>query len=246
MSQTACPPPSTTMPCHAMTPRGSIDRTTSNDRFRTPSACFEPSLNVVAVSGDRPDRLAPGEPSLWRVLRERVSPPGNAAISNVPSDSSSIGGGGGEEESLRRRARPVDLVLHAGGQSWIADAFEDAWELLKRRAMEPLLCADGGWQEAQEEATERLREVIGACLCLGPFSFQEERVTCQRLDAVVLPRVEISTRVRQKQLRVSIRSRKRFDSRGVSYVLHDPVSYHERGENVGCYVQPLCSRFDED
>lgn len=54
---------------------------------------------------------------------------------------------------------PVDLVVHAGGQVWMGDAFEDAWELLKRRAAEPLLSAGGGWQEAQEEATERLREV---------------------------------------------------------------------------------------
>lgn len=41
----------------------------------------------------------------------------------------------------------------------MGDAFEDALGLLQRRAIEPLLCADGGWQEAQEEATERMREV---------------------------------------------------------------------------------------
>lgn len=54
---------------------------------------------------------------------------------------------------------PIDVVLHAGGQAWMGDAFEDAWELLRRRAMEPVLCADGGWREAQEEAEECLREV---------------------------------------------------------------------------------------
>lgn len=55
---------------------------------------------------------------------------------------------------------PIDLVLHTGGQAWMSDAFEDALELLRRRAMEPLLCAEGGWSEAQEEATECLREVM--------------------------------------------------------------------------------------
>lgn len=104
-------------------------------RFRTPAACFEPRLQVIAVSGDRPDRLLPGEPSLWRILRERVSAPRGQSL------------------------HPIDLVLHVGGQACMADAFEEAWELLRRRAMEPLLCADGGWREAQEEATERLREV---------------------------------------------------------------------------------------
>lgn len=49
----------------------------------------------------------------------------------------------------------------------MGDAFEDAWELLRQRADEPLLCADGGWQEAQEEATERLREVRGGGGGLG-------------------------------------------------------------------------------
>lgn len=120
------------------------------DRFRTPSTCFEPRLNVIAVSGDRPDQLAPGEPSLWRILRERVE----ASVMGSVSPPGTGGGGGGERES-------VDLLLHAGGQSWMADAFEDAWELLKRRAMEPVLGADGGWREAQEEAAERLREVTG-------------------------------------------------------------------------------------
>lgn len=105
----------------------------------------------MAVSGDRPDRLAPGEPSLWRVLRERVD-------ASIGATGASGAGGGGKES---RHHRPIDLLLHAGGQSWMADAFEDAWELLKRRAMEPVLCADGGWQEAQEEAAERLREVTG-------------------------------------------------------------------------------------
>ncbi|CAN0282930.1 unnamed protein product, partial [Ectocarpus sp. 13 AM-2016] len=100
-------------------------------RFRTPGTCFEPRLGAIAVSGDRPDRLAPGEPSLWRVLRERVA-----------------------------HYYPIDVVLHTGGQAWMADAFEDAWELLRRRSMEPVLCADGGWREAQEEAEECLREAI--------------------------------------------------------------------------------------
>lgn len=54
---------------------------------------------------------------------------------------------------------PIDLVLHIGGQAWMGDAFENAQELLRRRAMEPLLCAEGGWREAQEEAVECLREV---------------------------------------------------------------------------------------
>lgn len=109
---------------------------------------------MIAVSGDRPDRLAPGEPSLWRALRDRV-------------DASSIGAArapgtcGVEQESHHHR--PVDMLLHAGGQSWMADAFDDAWELLKRRAMEPVLGADGGWREAQEAAAERLREVTGIC-----------------------------------------------------------------------------------
>lgn len=120
------------------------------ERFRTPSTCFEPNLHVIAVSGDRPDRLAPGEPSLWRILRERVTV-SSTISSTVPSLSSGV--------ELERQHRPIDVVLHAGGQAWMADAFEDAWELLKRRAMEPVLCADGGWREAQEEATERLREV---------------------------------------------------------------------------------------
>lgn len=88
------------------------------------------------MSGDRQDRLEPGEPSLWRVLRERVTAP---TSSESPA--------------------PIGLVLHAGGQVWMGDAFEDAWKLLTRRAMDPLLCVDGGWQEAQEAATERLREV---------------------------------------------------------------------------------------
>lgn len=57
---------------------------------------------------------------------------------------------------------PIDLVLHTAGQVWMGDAFEDARELLRRRAMEPLLCASGGWREAQEEATECLREVTTA------------------------------------------------------------------------------------
>lgn len=127
------------------------------DRFRTPHTCFEPNLTVIAVSGDRPDRLAPGEPSLWRVLRERIGAP-DAGATNAPG-----AGEGGGESHLHHR--PVDLLLHAGGQSWMADAFEDAWELLKRRAMEPALCADGGWQEAQEEAAERLREVTKAVVC---------------------------------------------------------------------------------
>ncbi|CAM9986285.1 unnamed protein product [Scytosiphon promiscuus] len=86
-------------------------------RFRTPGCCFKPSLQVITVSGDRADRIAPGEPSLWRVLRERVTAPTTA--------------------------------------SW-----SDAWELLKRRSMEPALCADGGWVEAQEEAAERMREAM--------------------------------------------------------------------------------------
>lgn len=114
--------------------------TVRTTRFRTPSACFEPRLQIVAVSGDRPDRLTPGEPSLWRVLRERVTVP-------------SVGGGG------EGSTPPIDLVLHAGGQAWMGDAFEDAWELLSRRAMEPLLCAEGGWKEAQQEAAECMREV---------------------------------------------------------------------------------------
>lgn len=109
---------------------------------------------MIAVSGDRPDRLAPGEPSLWSILRERVTVSG-AVSSTVPSLS-----GGGGADLPQHQHRPIDVVLHAGGQAWMADAFEDAWELLKRRAMEPVLCADGGWREAQEEAAERLREVI--------------------------------------------------------------------------------------
>lgn len=104
------------------------------NRFRTPGACFQPRLQVIALSGDRPGRLAPGEPSLWRILRERITVPDTTEPS-------------------------VDQILHVGGQVWMGDAFEDARELLARRAMEPLLCPEGGWQEAQEEATERLREV---------------------------------------------------------------------------------------
>lgn len=115
---------------------------------------------MIAVSGDRPDRLAPGEPSLWRILRERIE------ASSIGSSSAPGGGGGGNNS--------IDLLLHAGGQSWMADAFEDAWELLKRRAMEPELCADGGWREAQEEAAERLREVSGIFIlcktCFVAFS----------------------------------------------------------------------------
>ncbi|CAM9474859.1 unnamed protein product [Hapterophycus canaliculatus] len=122
-------------------------------RFRTPSACFEPSLHVLAVSGDRPDRLAPGEPSLWRVLRERVTASTIDSWS-VPDDPGSIAA------ASQQHQRPVDMVLHAGGQAWMADAFEDAWEVLKRRAMDPVLCADGGWAEAQEEAAERMREAM--------------------------------------------------------------------------------------
>lgn len=106
----------------------------------------------MAVSGDRPDRLAPGEPSLWRTLRERV-----AVSSTVASTVPSLSGRG---QQLQHEHRPIDVVLHAGGQVWMGDAFEGAWELLKRRAMEPVLCADGGWREAQEEAAEYLREVI--------------------------------------------------------------------------------------
>ncbi|CAN0565948.1 unnamed protein product, partial [Ectocarpus sp. 12 AP-2014] len=121
-------------------------------RFRTPGTCFEPRLGAIAVSGDRPDRLAPGEPSLWRVLRERVAVP-SIVPGNVP-------GASGEGKEGHRHYYPIDVVLHAGGQAWMADAFEDAWELLRRRAMEPVLCADGGWREAQEEAEECLREAI--------------------------------------------------------------------------------------
>eukprot|EP00752_Nemacystus_decipiens_P010481 g9338.t1 len=105
-----------------------------------------PRLNIIAVSGDRPDRLAPGEPSLWRVLRERVE----ASTSVLGASGGRVGGG----------REYIDVLLHAGGQSWMADAFEDAWELLKRRAMEPVLGADGGWKEAQDEAAERLREAV--------------------------------------------------------------------------------------
>lgn len=107
---------------------------------------------MIAVSGDRPDRLAPGEPSLWSILRERVTVSG-AVSSTVPR----LSDGSVERQ---HQYRPIDVVLHAGGQAWMADAFEDAWELLKRRAMEPVLCSDGGWREAQDEAAERLREVI--------------------------------------------------------------------------------------
>lgn len=103
------------------------------------------------MSGDRPDRLAPGEPSLWRVLRERVAVP-SIVPGNVP-------GASGERKEGHQHYYPIDVVLHTGGQAWMADAFEDAWELLRRRAMEPVLCADGGWREAQEEAEECLREV---------------------------------------------------------------------------------------
>lgn len=112
---------------------------------------------MIAVSGDRPDRLSPAEPSLWRVLRERIDAPGIYATN-------ASGAGGGGKESYHRR--PIDLLVHAGGQSWMADAFEDAWELLKRRAMEPVLCADGGWREAQEEAAEHLREVTDVFLMM--------------------------------------------------------------------------------
>lgn len=104
-------------------------------RFRTPSASFIPRLHVAAVSGDRPDRLGPAEPSLWRALRERItSPP-------------------------RETGDRIDVVLHAGGQAWMGDAFEDAWEFLRQRAAEPLLCGEEGWREAQAAATERLRAV---------------------------------------------------------------------------------------
>ncbi|CAM9578521.1 unnamed protein product, partial [Choristocarpus tenellus] len=41
-------------------------------RFRTPDTCFNASLRVLAVSADRPDVVAPGEPMLWRHLSERV------------------------------------------------------------------------------------------------------------------------------------------------------------------------------
>lgn len=82
--------------------------------------------------------------------------------------------------------------MHAGGQSWMGDAFEDAWELLKRRAMEPVLCADGGWREAQEEAAERLREVAGhflknylsAALLCAIFVWEEKRVFIEQIGVL--------------------------------------------------------------
>lgn len=118
---------------------------------------------MVAVSGDRPDRLAPGEPSLWRVLRERVTAP-TTTLWSSPGDAGSMGA------QSQQHQRPVDVVLHAGGQAWMGDAFEDAWELLKRRAMDPVLCVDGGWREAQEEAAERMREVtVGLPKTVGHF-----------------------------------------------------------------------------
>lgn len=142
------PPPSRPVPQYlvsvhlATTPPIRAQSTAKQDRFRTPSACFKPRLEVVALSGDRPDRLAPGEPSLWRVLRERTT---------APRLGQGLSPGGGY----------VDAVLHLGGQAWMGDAFNDAWELFRRRAHEPVLCEDGGWQVAQEEATERLRDVSG-------------------------------------------------------------------------------------
>lgn len=104
------------------------------------------------MSGDRPDRLAPGEPSLWPILHERITSP-----------------------SKDPQGR-IDIILHAGGQAWMGDAFESARELLRQRASDPLLCQAGGWREALEEATERLREVEWFRLVarrLGSYSLWE-------------------------------------------------------------------------
>lgn len=135
---------------------------------------------MIAISGDRPDRLAPGEPSLWRVLRERVTAPTTTSWS-VPSGPGSVG------VESQQRQRSVDVLLHAGGQAWMADAFEDAWELLKRRAMDPVLCADGGWGEAQEEAAERIREVTVIVKIVG-------KVHVQRGSTIVLVWILIDIR----------------------------------------------------
>ncbi|CAN0376276.1 unnamed protein product, partial [Discosporangium mesarthrocarpum] len=103
-------------------------------RFRTPDSCFEPYIRLLALSSDRQVSMAPGEPVLWETLSERVT-----------------------------RGELPKLILHIGGQVWMANAFEEAWAMLREHMRASWLCGSRngeGWGEVQSDAEERMREAV--------------------------------------------------------------------------------------
>lgn len=91
-------------------------------------------LRLLTVSGDRPEAMSPGEFNIWETIFERV----------------------------RQRHLPTpSLMIHAGGQVNLQEAFEAAWVLLRRHDEYLQLESCGGgaakWEELEVEAAEKFR-----------------------------------------------------------------------------------------
>ena len=53
---------------------------------------------------------------------------------------------------------PVSVMLHAGGNVHLQQAFEDAWVLLRHNAEISESFRPGGWQALVDQAADRLRD----------------------------------------------------------------------------------------
>ncbi|CAM9542478.1 unnamed protein product, partial [Chrysoparadoxa australica] len=108
--------------------------------FRTLPATSDhkEGLRILAVSGDQPQTLLLGQPSLWNTLAERVS-------------------------GVKPR---VDVLLHLGGQVWLAEVFQAVMNSLYERLRDMQLSARGGWDDALVQAEMRIREAHRRAFCL--------------------------------------------------------------------------------
>ena len=89
-------------------------------------------LRVMAVAGDRPESVVAGEFNLWETVYERVR---------------------------HHHLPPVSVMIHAGGQVHLQQAFEDAWVLLKRHAEISSSFRPGHWEALVEQVggNDRIR-----------------------------------------------------------------------------------------
>ncbi|CAN0098080.1 unnamed protein product, partial [Phaeothamnion confervicola] len=80
-------------------------------RFSTLDAAPLRPLRLLAVSGDHPQALPPGQPTLWATVADRLEAGDDAACDEYGYNA-------------------VNFTLHLGGHVWLYSAFEEALELV--------------------------------------------------------------------------------------------------------------------
>jgi hypothetical protein len=113
-------------------------------------------VRLLAVSGDHPEAVSAGEFNVMETVYERLKHP------HLPH---------------------VDVLVHAGGNVHLKQAFEDAWVLLKRNAE---VCSGEfdhrAWEAALSAAEERLKGAYRFAWNL-PFTRQCLSVTANLMIA---------------------------------------------------------------